>query len=72
MTRFKLFPKRSPFLQSKLNHRTSPLPSSPEHHPTLPKYSTTNKTQNHNLATPTDNLVNNTLVKPETDSPIKV
>ena len=35
MTRFKLFPKRRPFFLSKINHRTSPLPSSPEQHPTL-------------------------------------
>ena len=71
-TRLKFFPKRRQFLQTKINHRTSTLPSSPEQHPTLPNYSTVNNTQNDNLVTPTDNLVNNTLVSPDTDSPIKV
>ena len=72
MTRFKLFPKRRPFLQSNINHRISPLPSSQEQHPTLPNYSTNNATQRDNLTTPTDNLVKNTLVNPDTDIPIKV
>ena len=72
MTRFKLFPKRRPFLRSKLIPRTSSLPSSQEQHPTLPNYSTTNDTQHDNLHTPTDKLVNNTLVNPDTDSPIKI
>ena len=71
MTRFKLFPKKRPFLQSKINHRTSTLPASQEPNPTLPNYSTTNTTQHDTLTTPTDNLLNNTLVNPDTDTPIK-
>ena len=72
MTRFKLFSKRRPFPQPKVNHKTSTFLSSPEQHPTLPKYSTVNTTQNDNLVTPNDNLGNNTLVNADTDSPIKV
>ena len=72
MTRFKLFPKRQQLSQPKINYRTSTLPSSPEQHPTLPNYSTANTTQNENLVTPNDNLVNNTPVNDDTDSPIKV
>ena len=72
MTRFKLFPKRRPFLQSKTNHRISPLPVSHEQHPTLPNYSTTTSTQQDNSTTPTDNFFNNTLDNPVTDTPIKV
>ena len=72
MTRLKLFPKRRPFLQSKTNHRTSPLPVSQEQHPTLPNYSTASTTQHDNLTTPTDNLLINTLVNPVTDTPIKI
>ena len=72
MTRLKLFPKRRQFLQPKNKHRTFTLPSSPEQHPTLTKYSTANTTQNDNLVTPTDNIVNNTIGSPGTDSHIKV
>ena len=72
MTRFKLFPKRRPFLQPKSNHRTSLLPASQEQHPTLPNCSTTNITQHDNLTAPTDNLLDNTLVNPDTDTPIKI
>ena len=68
MARFKLFPKRRPFLQSKTNHRTSPLRVSQEQHPTLLNYSTTSTTQQDNLTTPIDNLLNNTLVIPVTDT----
>ena len=39
------------------------LPSSSEQHPTLLNYSTANTTQNDNLVTPNDNLVDNTPVK---------
>ena len=70
MTRSKLFPERRHFLQSKINHRTSPLPASQEQHPTLPNYLTTSDTHsNDNLTPPTDNLLNNTFV---TDTPIKI
>ena len=72
MTRFKLFPKRRQFLQPKIIHRLSTLPSSPEQHPTLYIYSIVNTTQNGNLVTPTHNLVISTLVSLVTDSPIKV
>ena len=49
------------------------LNSSPEHHPTLPYYSTAITTQNDNLATPKDSLVDNKPVNDDTtDSPIKV
>ena len=72
ITRYKLFPKRLPFLQSKINHRTSPLPASQEQPPTLPNHSTTNTTQHENLTTPTDNLLTNTLVTFDTDTPIKI
>ena len=37
----------------------------------MPNYSTTNATQHANLTTPTDNLLNNTLVNPDTDTPSK-
>ena len=72
MTRFILFPKRLQFLQSKIIHRTSPLPAPQEQHPTLPNYSTTSDTQHDNLTPLTDNLFNNTLVNPDTDTPIKI
>ena len=72
MTRFKLFPKRRPILQSKTNHRTSALPVSHEQHPILPTYSTTTSTQQNNSTTPTDNLLNKTLVNPVTDTSIKI
>ena len=72
MTQFKLFPKRRQFLQSKINHRPSPLPASQEQHPTLHNYLTTSNTQHDNLTPPTDNLLNNTLVNPDTDTPIKI
>ena len=72
MTRFNLLPKKRPFLQSKSNHRTSTLAASQEQHPTLTNYSTTNTTQHDNLTTPTDNILNNTLVNPDTDTPIKI
>ena len=72
MAQFKFFSTRRPFLQSKINHKKCPLPSSPEQHPTLPNYSNTNTTQNDNLATPTDKSDNNTLVSPDSDGPIKI
>ena len=72
MTQFKLFQKRHPFLQFKINHRTSPLPAAQKQHPTLPNYSTTNATQHDNLTSPTDNLLNNTLVNPDTDTLIEI
>ena len=72
MTLFKLFPKKRLFLQYKINHKTSTLPASQEQHPTLPNHSTTNTTHYDTLTTPTDNLLNNTLVNPDTDTPIKM
>ena len=72
MSKFKLFPKRQQVSQPTINHRTSTLPSSPEQHPTLPNYSTATTTQNDNLVTPNNNLVNNTLVSTDADSPIKI
>ena len=72
ISRYKSFPKRRPFLQSKINHRTSPLPASQEQPPTLPNYSTTNTTQHENLTTPTDILLTNTLVIFDTDTSIKI
>ena len=72
MTQFKLFSKKRLFLQPKINHRTSTLPASQEQHPTYPNSSTTNTTQHDNLTTPTDSLLNNTLVNPDTDTPIKI
>ena len=71
MTRFKLFPNSQQFSQPKYNYRSS-LPSSSAQHRTLSNYSTANTTQNDNLVTPYDNLVDNTPVKYDTDSPIKV
>ena len=72
MTRFKLFPKRQQLSKPNIKYTTSTLASSPEHHPTLPRNSTANTTQNGNLATTNDNLVDNNSVKDDTDSPIKV
>ena len=66
MTRFKLFPKRQHFFQPKTDYRTSTFPSSPDQHPILPNYSTANTTQKDNLATPNDNLVDNTTVNDDT------
>ena len=72
MTRFNFFPKRQQFSQPKISYRTATFPSSPEQHPTLPSYSAANTTQNDILFTSNDNLVDNTSVKGDTASPVKV
>ena len=62
MARLELFPKH----YRKTNHRTSlTLPSSPVQNPTLPNYSNVS-------TTPNDYTVDNTPVKNEYDSPVKV
>ena len=58
--------------QPNINYKTSTLPSSPEQHSNLPNYSTANTTQNDNLVTTNDKLVDNTSVNDKTASPIKV
>ena len=72
MTRFKLFPKTQHFSQPLVNNRTSTFPSLQEQHPTLPIYATAKTPQNDNLATPNDNLVDNTSVNDDTDNPNKI
>ena len=72
LARFILFPKRQPLSQPTINYRTSTLPPSQEQHPTLPYYSTANTTQNDNLTTQNDTLLDHTSVNDDTDSPIKV
>ena len=70
MPKFKLFPKRHHFSHPKITLQPATLPS-PEQHPTLHNYSTTNSHPNDNLATQHDTL-NNTSVTSKTDTPFKI
>ena len=69
MPKFKLFPKRPHFSNSKIPLQLSTFPSS-EQHPSLPNYSSTNSHPNDNLTTQHDTLLS-TSVTSNTDTPIK-
>ena len=68
--KFKFFPNRHQFSQTKIIFQPSTLPSS-EQHPSLSNYSTPNSHPNDNLATHHDTIIN-TSATSNTDTAIKI
>ena len=71
LPKFKLFPKRHHFSHPKTILQTTPLPFSPDQHPSLPHYTNNHSHPNDNLATPHD-ISTNIPVTSDTDTPIKI